>query len=259
MPRQGVLVRRGRVPQPGRRGAGRRRATSPTRTIRRTFAPAPLDDVLGSARVDWRPSGADTLDACATPASAPTTPARARLDRAIGSASQRQRSRNRYQSVVGTWTRTWSARRCVNVDVGLVQHASDNADRSRSRPARSYVPEHAGRLVVPRAAGHRRRSASSWPTRVTLVRGAHTLRVGGEWQRVDARLRPRRVPAGPHRVRRGLRRLRSQRRRPRRRWRPAVRGDAAQRQARSGAGDPRRRQRLRRGVRPGRLARCGRT
>ena len=53
-----------------------------------------------------------------------------------------------------------------------------------------------------------------------------------------ARVRPfrsRRVPRGPDRVRRGLRRLRSQRRRPGRRRRSAVRGDAAQRQARSGA------------------------
>ena len=36
-------------------------ATSPPRTIRRTFAPAPLDDLLGSGRVDWRPNGADAL------------------------------------------------------------------------------------------------------------------------------------------------------------------------------------------------------
>ena len=68
----------------------------------------------------------------------------------------------------------------------------------------------------------------------TFVRGAHTMKAGGEWQRVLGAVRPGRVPSGPRRAGRGLCRLRSQRRRPGRRPGPAVRGDAPQRQARSG-------------------------
>ena len=58
----------------------------PTRTIRRTFAAAPLDDLLGSGRVDWRPGGRDTL-MIRYAGSRPTIPAASTLDRAIGSAS----------------------------------------------------------------------------------------------------------------------------------------------------------------------------
>ena len=32
-----------------------------SRTIRQTFAPAPLDDLLGSGRIDWRPNAVDSL------------------------------------------------------------------------------------------------------------------------------------------------------------------------------------------------------
>src|SRR5215217_8599202 len=76
------------------------------RTIRRTFAPAPLDDLLGSARVDWRPAGSDGFVLRYAGERADDTAA-STLDRAIGSALQRQSSRNRYGSFVGTWTRTW--------------------------------------------------------------------------------------------------------------------------------------------------------
>src|SRR5690606_13089843 len=44
------------------------------RTIRRSFAPAPLDDLLGSARVDWRPDADNTL-MVRYAESQPTTPA----------------------------------------------------------------------------------------------------------------------------------------------------------------------------------------
>ena len=78
-----------------------------TRTIGRRFAPAPLEDVLGSARVDWRVGGSDTIAFRYAGQRADDTAA-STLDRAIGSASQRQSSRNRYQSGIATWTRTWS-------------------------------------------------------------------------------------------------------------------------------------------------------
>ena len=61
------------------------------RAIRRSFAPAPLDDTLGSGRVDWRPNGADALTMRYAGEDAEDTGASS-LDRAIGSASYRQRS-----------------------------------------------------------------------------------------------------------------------------------------------------------------------
>ena len=99
---QALLVRRRRVPRPGRRrarGPARRGdADDPTRS--RGGAPhrLPRHD---PARLDaqrCRPREPALLDGTADDTGAST------LDRAIGSASQRQDSENRYHSVLGTWT-----------------------------------------------------------------------------------------------------------------------------------------------------------
>jgi hypothetical protein len=70
------------------------------RTIRRAFAPAPLDDLLGTIRVDWRASDADDVSGRYSMQREDDISASA-LDRAIGTASQRQKSRNRLHSVLG--------------------------------------------------------------------------------------------------------------------------------------------------------------
>ena len=127
------------------------RATSPTRTIRRTFAAAPLDDFLGSGRVDWRPSDGDALMVRYAGEQATDTGA-STLDRAIGSASQRQRSRNTYNSIVGTWTRVVGPT-LVNAATRVVQHVRQRDRAGRARAA-ADVSQHPGRIVLPRAAGH---------------------------------------------------------------------------------------------------------
>ena len=78
------------------------------RAIRRTFAPAPLDDLLGSARFDWQPERRRRGDGALFRASTRDDTGASTLDRSIGSASYRQSSVNRYQSVVGSWTRILS-------------------------------------------------------------------------------------------------------------------------------------------------------
>jgi hypothetical protein len=153
-----------------------------TQTIRRTFAPAPLDDVLGSARVDWRPAAADAIVFRYAGQRADDTAA-STLDRVIGSSLQRQSSRNRYHSVVGTWTRTWSPT-FLNVT-----SASFSSFRNRITPV-AVGPQltfpslqDGSSFRVPQGTEQKRFQLSD---AVTFVRGAHTLRAGGEWQRVDA-------------------------------------------------------------------------
>ena len=71
-----------------------------TRTIRRTYALAPLDDLLGTFRLDWRASPADDV-MIRYSAQREDDIAASTVERAIGTASQRQQSRNRFHGVLG--------------------------------------------------------------------------------------------------------------------------------------------------------------
>jgi len=154
-----------------------------TRTIRRGFAPAPLDDLLGSARIDGHPRDADSLMMRHGGERADDTGA-STLDRAIGSASFRQASRNRYQSLVGSWTRIFSP------TVVNALSASYSTFRNRIEPV-TPLPQ----LTFPsladgtsfRVPQGTRQERFQLSNNATLVRGAHTIRAGGEWQRVLAR------------------------------------------------------------------------
>ena len=173
-------------------------------------------------------------------------------DRSIGSASQRQRSRNTYNSIVGTWSKvvgpTFVNAATVSfsdfdnaivpvaagpVSVDLPQHPDGVVASTFPAPHTETVPDRRHRQPGPRLAQHPR-----W-------------RRMAEGQRA---VRPGRLPGRTHRARRGFRQLRPQRRRACGRWGPAVRGDAAQREAGSGAGAAGCQQQLHRAVSAGRLA-----
>ena len=214
-----------------RGGAARR---SPRHGPRWTGAPAAGDDVM----VRYSGQREDDISASA-------------VDRAIGTASQRQQSENRLHAVLGSWTRVLSSARGQFAERQLQrlrqQHRAGRAGRAAD------VSEPAGGFVVPRAAGD---DPEALAVRRRAVAGAGNAPV--EVRRPAAArgraVRPRRVPRRPHRAGRGFSRVRSQRRRPRQRRRPAVRRDAAERQARSGSGDSGCRQRASGRLRPGRLA-----
>jgi hypothetical protein len=153
-----------------------------TRTIRRAFAPAPLDDVLGSVRFDYRPNAADAITVRYAGEHADDTAASA-LDRAIGSASQRQRSQNRYQSVVGSWTRVLSPS-LVNVATASLSTFHNDIAPIAVGPQLTFPSLQDGTSFrVPQGTDQRRFQLTD---SATMVRGPHTLRAGGEWQRVDA-------------------------------------------------------------------------
>ena len=152
------------------------------RAIRRSFAAAPLDDTLGSGRVDWRPTGADALSVRYAGERAEDTGASS-LDRAIGSASYRQRSRNSYQSVVGTWTRVVSPS-LLNAATLSVSTFDNTIVPVASGPQYTFPSILDGSSFrVPQGTTQRRFQIADT---LTLTRGAHSIRVGGEWQRVNA-------------------------------------------------------------------------
>ena len=151
-----------------------------TRTIRRTFAPAPLDDFLASLRFDWRGGDNDSVMVRYAGEKATDTGA-STLDRAIGSASQRQTSHNAYNSVVGTWTRVMSP---TMVNAATVSFSTfDNAIDPVTRGPQLTFPsiQDGTSFRVPQGTTQKRFQIND---SVTLVRGGHTVRAGGEFQHV---------------------------------------------------------------------------
>lgn len=75
-----------------------------TRTIDRSFASSPLNDLLGTVRSDWQVSTKDELSTRYSIERQSATGA-STLNTSIGSASERQDLRNNFQSFLSSWTR----------------------------------------------------------------------------------------------------------------------------------------------------------
>ena len=154
-----------------------------SRTIPRSFALAPLDDLLWSGRIDWRPNVVDSVTVRYAGESADDTAASA-IDRAIGSATQRQASRNRYQSAVGSWTRIWTPTR-VNVATASYSTFTNAIDPVASGPQQTFPSIQDGSSFrVPQGTTQKRFQLAD---SLTLVHGRHTIRLGGEWQHLYGR------------------------------------------------------------------------
>ena len=154
----------------------------PSRTITRTFAGAPLDDLLGSARVDLRPTGADSIMVRYAGESADDTSASS-LDRAIGSSSYRQRSRNGYGSIVGGWTRVMGPS-LVNAATMSFSTFDNEITPVASGPQYTFPSMLDGSSFrVPQGTTQTRFQLGNT---LTWASGSHSVRAGGEWQRVDA-------------------------------------------------------------------------
>jgi outer membrane receptor protein involved in Fe transport len=153
-----------------------------TRTIRRTFAAAPLRDWLGLARLDASPSGSDRLTLRYAFEDVDDTGA-STLDRAIGSAAQRQSSTNGYHSVLGTWVRTLSGRSLNTLSASYSRFRNAIEPVEPGRPQLTFPSLQDGSSFrVPQATNQDRLQVAD---SLALVRGAHSLKLGGEAQLVD--------------------------------------------------------------------------
>lgn len=154
-----------------------------TRTISRGFAPAPLRDGLWSLRLDT--GGATNRLMLRYAGEWATDTAASAVERAIGSATQRQDATNRYNSVLGTWT---SAPR-----TGFVNSLSASVSTflNETLPVAT-----APQLTFPsiQDGASFRMPQSTTQTRLQIaehaawLHGAHSLRLGGELQRIDSSL-----------------------------------------------------------------------
>jgi len=152
------------------------------RQIRRSFAPAPLNDLLGLARGDWKASDSDLfsfrfaierLDAIDA----------TKLDRAIGSASQRQNLKNNHQAFLTNWTRVISSTD-VNSFSFSINNFHNTTDPLTRAPQLTFPSIQDGvSFRVPQGTKVNRLQFSD---ALSLVRGAHTLKFGGDFQRIDS-------------------------------------------------------------------------
>jgi hypothetical protein len=156
-----------------------------TRTIRRTFALSPLRDWLGTARIDWSPSGNDRLTLRYAFEDADDTAA-STLDRSIGSATQRQDSSNVYHSVLGSWMKTLSGTTLNTLSAAYSRFRNDIVPVAPNTPQLTFPSIQDGASFrVPQATDlDRFQLADS----LALVRGAHSLKFGAEVQIIKSAL-----------------------------------------------------------------------
>jgi hypothetical protein len=154
-----------------------------TRAISRTFAAAPLDDLLALGRVDWAPNGTHHLTVRYGGERANDVASSAR-DRAIGSASQRQESLNKYHNVLGTWTwvRSETAVNALSVSEGTFDNHIDPLGTGPQQTFPSFLDGSSFR--VPQGTTQNRFEIADGYTQVL---GSHTLRFGGGIQWIDGK------------------------------------------------------------------------
>ena len=120
-----------------------------TNTIIKSFATAPGIDAMGTVRGDWQISNKDSLMMRYSIEQLNATGASS-LDRALGSASQRQVLENKFQAFVTSWTRVFTPT-LLNRFSFAENNFFNNTD-SGCRVAATRSPQPAGWRIVPRAA-----------------------------------------------------------------------------------------------------------
>ncbi|MGH9309903.1 MAG: TonB-dependent receptor [Vicinamibacterales bacterium] len=155
-----------------------------TRTITRSFAPAPLEDTLWSLRLDGGGSTNRFMVRYAGEWANDT--AASAVERAIGSATQRQEALNRYNSVLGSWTRTPSSTFVNNLSVSVSTFLNDTAPVATAPQLTFPSLQDGASFRMPQGTSQTRWQVAD---SAALVRGPHHIRFGGELQRVDAEFR----------------------------------------------------------------------
>jgi hypothetical protein len=151
-----------------------------TRSIRRDFAGAPLNDLLTTGKIDWRPTELDFFSFRYS-LQREDDVAASTLIRAIGSASQRQQSRNNTHSFLLNYNRLLSAV-AVNSFNFSFSHFDNKILPVTPGPQLTFPSIQDGASFrVPQATKQRRFQVSDT---FSLLHGNHALSFGGEIQRV---------------------------------------------------------------------------
>ena len=148
-----------------------------SRSIRQGLAPAPLKDFLGLARVDVRASAKDTLGFRYLLQDESDT-AQSKLDRALGSQTQRQASDNRHQQGLFTWTRVMGSTGVNTLRASYSDFRNQIDPVSPGRQLTFPSIQDGSSFRVPQGTTQTRWQFSD---SLSWVKGAHTLKVGAEF------------------------------------------------------------------------------
>jgi hypothetical protein len=155
-----------------------------TRSIVRGFADSPLDDFMTSNRVDISPSDKDRLNFRYS-FEKENGIAASTLVRSIGSASQRQSSENKSNVLVASYTRQLSPTDVNNFNFSFSTFRNDTLPVTPGPQLTFPSIQDGASFRVPQQTKQRRFQFSDT---YSMVRGNHTLYIGGEIQRVESDL-----------------------------------------------------------------------
>ena len=155
-----------------------------TRSIRRGFAGAPLDDFMTTDRVDWRPNDNDSFNFRYSFQREQGTTA-STLVRSIGSASQRQSSENQSNSFLANYSRLFSANDVNNFNFSFSNYRNDTLPVAPGPQLTFPSIQDGASFRVPQQTKQRR---FQFADTFTAVRGNHSFYFGGEVQRVESDL-----------------------------------------------------------------------
>ena len=155
-----------------------------TRSIRRGFADSPLDDFMTTERLDWNPTKNDTLNLRYS-FQREKGIAASTLVRSIGSASQRQSSENKSNSLLTNYTHLISPTALNSFNFSFSTFINDTLPVAPGPQLTFPSIQDGASFRVPQQTKQRRFQFSDT---LALVRGLHTLSIGGEIQHVESDL-----------------------------------------------------------------------
>lgn len=155
-----------------------------TRSIRRDFAASPLDDFLTTERLDLTPTDVDRLGFRYSYQREKGIAA-STLVRSIGSASQRQSSLNKTNSFLANYSRVVSPYDVNNFNFSFSTFINDTLPVTPGPQLTFPSIQDGASFRVPQQTKQRRFQFSDT---YTMIRGNHSLYIGGEVQRVESDL-----------------------------------------------------------------------
>src|SRR5689334_3549117 len=153
-----------------------------TRSIRRGFVASPLDDFLTTERLDFAPSANDQLNFRYSFQRENGITA-STLARAIGSASQRQSSLNRTNSLLANYSHVVSPRDVNNFSFSFGAFLNDTVPVTPGPQLTFPSLQDGASFRVPQQTQMNR---LQFGDDFTWIKGAHTFKFGGQVQRIDS-------------------------------------------------------------------------